>query len=229
MRALIIGGGRGGTNWTSEILRASGHFRFLNIKPEDDLFARNELCERYAAKIPTEWPETTIRNLKSYMDRYSDLRIVFSLRHPYSQCLSKIYRGQKAKDGGDNKGLAPDASVDGAIYAIEYLFLLYKTLKRWYPSRIIEVKMENLILDIKKEIKRICVFFKIPLNKNMISAHKNVVNSYQQARYGGKIDKSQIDTHKDLDKNYNKFFKDRKKFKIVSKELRHVVFGLGYK
>ena len=154
MRVLVTGCGRGGTNLGIEVVRCLKIPTTRNV--EDRSFFQRVLPASYATKLATENKGFTKESIKEKLKEYSDLKIVFMLRHPFDNVMSKIVRGQPRSLGGDNltEQVMPDGTVDGASKALEYMYEIYNSLVTddIYKNRVLTVKMEELISEPKKQL-----------------------------------------------------------------------------
>ena len=232
-RILVTGPGHGGTNWATEIVRASGLFNFTEAVEDRHLFKRDVLPEGYATKLATENLGLYWENLKALMEKYPDLGVVFITRHPVDNCLSKIVRGLPT--GGDGQvnviwDYSWDSTIKGSVKSMEHAYTLLTHLQKEYPHRVIRIKMENLILDQKEEVRRLCEFLAVPMNDAMLEAYKNTRNRYHRSRYGATLDTSQVEMYKRWDSIYDGFFKNKKPIiDFLSSELKDIVYALGYR
>jgi len=231
-RVIVTGGGRGGTNWITEILRISNYYKFTTNVEDRQILGHDNLYAGYATKLATENKMMTFENINMLLKRYDDLKLVFSVRHPIDHCISKIYRGRPSSQGGDGSDqYAPDSTIAGSIAAVNYVYTLYKQLKNVYPNRIIFVKLENLINinNRRIQINKLCEFLHIEFNNNMLLAHKNNRNKYQKKRYGDTIDITQLNLRDQIDTIYNGFFKDKKDMiSIISNSVTLPMKGFEY-
>ena len=231
MRVVITGPGRGGTNWVTEVVRASGVFNFTKQVEDRKLFLRNDtLPDNYGTKLSTENEGVNVKNLSTLMNLYDDLYIIFTFRNPVANCMAKIYRGRPSSVGGDGSNIvSADGTVDTAIKAVSYSYKVYTKMKSLYLSRVHIVKLEDLILHNKEAVDGICNFLSISSNNDMYNAHKNNRNVYQKKRYGDKVDTTQVYLHKNWETAYDGFFKNRNKQIVkLNKSLISISNGLGY-
>lgn len=230
MRVLVTGAGRSGTNWATEIVRGTGKFRFTKQIEDRNFFRRWRLPRYYGTKLATENIGFTWENLKSKIQKYDDLMVIFITRHPIDNCLSKIKRGQPNYKGGDaSSELAPDATTYGAISALGHTYHIFQNLTKDYPERTFHIKLENLISDTEKEVLRICHFIKCKPTKKALEAFKHNRNKFQKARYGNDIDISQIDMYKRWPEIYDGFFGNKESDIIeIKRAVARISFDLGY-
>lgn len=229
MQVIVVGAGRSGTNWALEVVRCSGKFDFTEKVQDNDIFNHEKLPAKYGTKIPTEHRQFNLRNLKRLMNRNKGLKVLFTIRHPVDMALSKIYRGQPAELGGDLPGRSPDANLGGALYAVEFMYLMWKHMCRRWSDRMLTVKLEDLILVPETPVRAICEFLDIKEQLSMFQAYKFIRVPYKHQRYHYEIDKSQVGLHKRWETIYGGFFKTRKtEVMTLLRELNYVMKGLGY-
>lgn len=221
MRILVTGTGRGGTTLLREVVIGLGVARFqcgMYSKEEDcEFFEHKELPKSYMTKLATPNPPNpnnfTIERLIEYMKKYSDLYLVFSVRHPVDTCMSKIVRGQKHSDGGHKawEQVSADGTVEGAIESVLLMCSIYREIKERYPDRVFAVSMEELILAPKKTIKKIAAFLHCEVTKRSLLFYLYNSNPYQFKDYGTKLNGLQIGLHRKWRTAYNGYFKDKEK------------------
>jgi len=230
MKVLITGCGRSCTNWVTEIVRSSGKFNFTKSVEDRQFFHHKNLPEKYGTKLATENIGFNWNNIDKIMLKYQDLKVIFAVRHPISNAMSKVVRGQPSSKGGDASNLlAPDATIDGASKAIRHMFNLYTAISNKYRERVLFIRLEDLIYDVEKESRHICTFLEIEFDEKMLSAHKFNRNRYQKQRYGDKIDKNQAEIYSNWKTVYNGFFEGRKNdIEKLKNILYGVIEGFGY-
>lgn len=231
MRILVTGTGRSGTCLLVEVPRGLNIVKFSDTVEDRNFFNYEKLPENYGTKLVTEHVTFTMENIISYMERYKDLHIMFSLRHPLDIFLSKIRRGQKASDGGDRAGewIADDATPLAAVETIKDFHEKYIKLIKYFPGRVLSVKMEDLITSPRAIVKAIAKYFN---TKPTEEAHKFASgdrNAYHQRRYGGKIDKGQLNMYKRWNTIYGGFFKEKgHMIRFPVPILARIIQDLGY-
>jgi hypothetical protein len=220
MKVIISGAGRGGTNLLRELVDKITDIDFTTEVEDRNIDKRTELPKSYGTKLATENGCFTIDTISRFMDKHEDLYIIFSLRHPIDNCLSKIVRGQKSSDGGDKPTeiLSSDATVDKAVGSINFLYITIDKLKDKYPNRIITVKMEDVLLDTENTVGHICKFLGIDKPKTWDGFQVNNKNRYQKNRYGNNLDKGQINLFKDTE-SFNGFFKGKNTINEITNKL----------
>jgi len=215
MRILVTGASRGGTSLAREVIKGLGIVKWRPEGKEEDrkFFKYKRLPENYGTKIASH-NGVTIENLTKMMEKYKDLRIVFSIRHPVDICMSKIVRGQSASGGGDRRPgiekVNADAMIDGAIMAVKYSLDIQKAITRIFPERTYTIRMENLILMPKREVAKIAAFFGVKPTKQAFMFFKHNTNKYQNARYGDRLDRSQVGLYKKWNIAFGGYFRKRK-------------------
>ena len=207
MKVLVTGCGRGGTNLGIEVVRC------LKIPTtravEDRTFFERELPDKYATKLATENKGFTKEALKLKMQEYPDLKIIFMIRHPFDNVMSKITRGQPRSMGGDNstEEVMPDGTLEGATAALKYMYDILDFLQcdNELSSRIKIVKMEDLISNPVMMVDSIARFLGATPTKNSYDFYKYNRNAHQKSRYGNSL-APQVDLYKDVKKNFSGFF-----------------------
>jgi len=149
--AIVCSGGRSGTNLALESLRGNPYFKVSNVIEDKYVFVREEeLIDRYLTKTDVVYCPT-YKHFKQFMIKNSNANIIWTVRHPYDWCLSKLYRGRPTE-----KSLwkySADATIRGCLMDMSWMYSLLKELEKDYPLRIIRVRMEDLILNIETEPK----------------------------------------------------------------------------
>lgn len=230
MKILVTGAGRGGTNLVTELIRASNLVKFTEEVEDRNFFKHKKLPDNYGTKLATENKGFTIESIDKVLKNNPDLYVVFSLRHPIDNCLSKIVRGQPKSRGGDSnvEEIAPDATIKGSIKAIKHMFIIYDFLNQSYNNRLITVKMEDLFNNLDDIINRLVEKFNINDTNDMRNFYQKNRNKYQKKRYGNRL-KEQINLYKDLDKNFNGYFKNNNTIvNEIRNELNLIHSILGY-
>ena len=207
MKILISGTGRGGTNLLTELVRKISDLKFTN-KVEDRSFFSKKINDNYATKFTTGHPAFTVESIDEKMKNNKNLYVIFSVRNPIDNCLSKILRGQKASDGGDKMGeyISEDGNLNGAVKKIKKLYKIINFLEKKYKERILIIKMEELIENTEGVVSKVSEFLGIEA-KDYDGFEKNTRNKYHKKRYSGL--ENQTDLFKDLNKNFNGFFKNK--------------------
>jgi len=217
MNILITGAGRGGTNLLTEIVRASGNFSFTRKVEDRDFFKYDVLPYSYCTKLATENPSFDLLDNINIFDKYPELYVIFSIRHPVSTCMSKIVRGSS------------DGTVDSSIKAVHRMFSIYNKLVSFDKDRVFHIKMEDIIENISLEVDKLCLFLGIKKNKSMLTPQKFNRNKFHKKRYGDKLDKSQIYIYRDWKTSYNGFFVDRERdIDNIKKGVSEVIEFFGY-
>jgi hypothetical protein len=192
----------------TEYVNATGLFKFTPQVEDREFFGR-KLPPHYATKLATENEGFTPDALAQRLDAYPDMVVFFSKRHPVDCCLSKIVRGQTKDDGGDCEVVCPDGTVDGAMMAMLHADSVLQMLRSYYPTRLCEVKLEELVLNTALMCKVICEFLDVEVPDDMTEAYKRNRNRHHQARYGDELDKSTAHPHHNLVRAFGGAFADR--------------------
>lgn len=234
MRILVLGTARSGTSLMIEVIRGLEIVQ-LSKKVEDRKFFKyKEVPENYGTKLQTERKYFTMENIKKSMEKYKDLYLVFIIRHPLDNYLSKIRRGAKTSQGGDRPGggewIADDGTHETAIQAIKGFYFKYKSLKVYYPNRVFSVKLEDLLLSPHETVRRVAKFFGVKAKQKAFEFWKYNRNKYHQRRYKKKLDKSQIGLYKKWDTVYEGFFRDWKEnIEKAKEDMSLIIEDLGYR
>ena len=230
MKILVTGTGRGGTNLVTELIRYMKIVIFTPQVEDRSFFDSSILSNNYGTKLAVDNMKFNVLNIKKMMDNNHDLFVVFSLRHPIDNALSKIVRGQPQSKGGDSttEERAPDGTIEGAVAAIQFMYEIYLYLQENYPERLLVVKMEDLILEPKATAERVCDYFNTKFNDDILDFHKNVRNNYQKRRYGNDLVKN-VKLYTDLNNNFDGHFKNKNEIVVQLNEgLKDIIIGLDY-
>ncbi len=231
IKILVTGAGRSCTTWVAQICYSTGVFDF-QIKHEDTLFPwRIILKPKYGSKIATEKIGFIKKMLEKKLQFYKDLKIIWCFKHPVANAMAKIVRGRPIFKGGDfeNSFLASDATLETSIIAVKKSFNLFSYFKSKFPNRVLSVKVEDLILNSKNQLKEICEFLNVPYDYNYLLSFKNTPHKYQKIRYGNEIDESQARIFENWKTAYNGFFKNKKKdIEMLIDGLKEVCENLDY-
>jgi len=241
MRILVLGAGQGGTCLLVEAVRGLNVVSFTSNIGDSEFFNYEVLPQNYGTKFTTDAiKKITIGNFSSFsedlkesMNKYTDLYIVFSLRHPLDIFMAQIVRGQKPSDGGDGdrkkNRLSDTGTIDGSLLAILHSHNVYKNIASLFLERIITVKLEDLVLMPETEINRIARFFGVEPTPQAYEFYKHNRNLYQKKRYGNNLDKSVVALYKKWDTWHNGFFKERRSdIDFAVSQLTDVIKDWGY-
>ena len=88
-----------------------------------------------------------------------------------------------ATDAVDAVENAADATVEGCKYDLGWGWNILFYLESTYPERVMRVRMEDVILDIKKECKMMCNFLNIPFEEDMCFPHLRMRAKEKRNRY----------------------------------------------
>lgn len=227
MKVLIAGAGRGGTNWATEIVRASGQFNFTEPVEDRGFFEKDLLPDKYGTKLATENWGFTLQNLRAALERHPDLHIVWVIRHPYDLALSKIYRGLPKSQGGYTTEEKHADTPQSAVDAVRYMAYLYDSVR--HHDRVTRIYMEDMIMSIESVVEQLCAFLNIDEVDEMYDAQRNVRSPYHQASYGGEVDKSQVRMHENWQRIYDGYFADKWEImSFIARELAATKYTLDY-
>jgi hypothetical protein len=223
MRVLISGTGRGGTNLLTEFVKKISDINFTEEVEDREFFNRN-LPENYGTKLTIDHKTFTYNSIRRKLNQYPDLKILFAVRHPIDNCLSKVVRGQPASHGGDKvtENVSDDGVPEAAVQAIKDLYLIMSQLTQAYQGRVEFVRLESLIQNPHAVAAFLSSFLGIA-PKSFEGFQKNNRNRYQKGRYGDQL-APQINLFRDLDINFNGFFKnDAKIVEFFATELGNLL------
>jgi len=233
VRILAAGTGHSGTCLLSTVLV---ELKAARMSPGEDrrFFKYATLPENYGTKLGAI-PEFgfTLKNVITAMDRYPDLVLLYSVRHPLDIFMSKIARGQKPSDGGDAGSgrdiVSADGTVEGAISVMRYFYDIYQKTRLAFLKRTLTVRMEDLVLSPKDEVRRIAKFLKVKPTQRAFEFYKYNYNKYHGKRYGMALDKSTVNLYTKWDSWHNGFFKDREvDIKKAERQLSEIIDSWGY-
>ena len=241
MRILVLGIGQGGTCPLLEVVRGLDIASFTKAVEDRRFFKHGMLPQSYGTKLTTDsivkiTPSnfsSFLENLKKSMNKYADLNIVFSLRHPVDVFMANLVRGQKPSDGGDGdrkrNRISDSGTIEGSLLAILHSHNVYKNILPLFPERIITVKLEDLILVPETEVRRIANFFGVEPTQRAYEFYKHNRNEYQRKRYGDNLDKSVVALYKKWDTWHDGFFKERRSdIDFAISRLTDVIQDWGY-
>jgi len=194
--AAVISTGRSGTNLVLEMLAANSYFIPTDPPEMKDIFYRGTLpTDRFLTKSDTWYCRSHVF-FTQMLKMNPSLKIVWSIRHPYDTCMSKIYRGRNTH--------ADDASFEGCIADMYHMLAIYQRVRN---ERIAIVRMEDTIRDIEKVAKDLCNWLGVEFEEAMKYPYKNMRHAGKKERYD-KLDTGQIDMWRRKDEIYDGFFKD---------------------
>lgn len=204
-QTLVLSSGRSGTNMVLEVLTAHpGYYPYPGVEDKTVISNPRELHYQYLAKSDTTYIDN-LESIQTLLSLNPELRLVWPVRHPYDWAMSKLRRGQPKSQGGDgSEQIADDATVEGCISDFEHM------LECFYIGDKHLVRMEDLILNTEHTIRELCEYLDIPFNPNMMSFPSRIRNADKRARYGDKLDTSQVDLYKRVDEVYDGYFRDKR-------------------
>lgn len=224
MKVLVTGAGRGGTNLLTSLMMKISNLNFTVEVEDRKFFNYDKLPENYATKLSVENFGFDEENIFSSMSKNSDLYTLFVLRHPFDNCLSKIYRGRPASKGGDKTTeiVSADATKETSVIAVKKLYKILEFVTSNFEDRCMVVKMEDIILNPDIVVDKISK--KLNFNpKNYEGFQENNKNRYQKKRYGTKIDQGQINLYENLSSSYDGFFEGKDVIPFFESELKNEV------
>lgn len=222
MRILVLGTGQSGTCLLCEVPRGLGIVEFSNWLEDGEFFNCRTLPENYGTKLVTDFKEfSTPKPIRLRMEDHPDLHIIFSIRHPFDICMSKIYRGWK--------GESPDATAYGSISEVRRFYMIHTLIERMFPERIHDVMLENLIKDPDTEVRGVAKFLDAEVTEKALKFYQHNRNKYHKERHKSSLDPSQVDIFNRWDTIYDGFFSQRKgDIDRIKEELTPIARAFGY-
>lgn len=206
MSVIVISCGRSGTNVAVSAL--AGH-SFLQLDPQVEnkqLFTGiPKLPENYLSKGDIHYMPND-ESFDALMNKNKNLKVVWTIRDPRDIFLSKIRRGQSFKNGGDNVSLSSDGTPEGAISNIQEMFRIYNLVNAKFKGRIFTFKMEDVLLNPTKTLKKTCNFIGLDYESAIADFPSRMKNKFKVERYGRSIDLSQVGLWKNWQNIYDGFF-----------------------
>lgn len=201
MSVAVLGCGRSGSNMILEILAGNSCLQ-PSAKPEDKKLFKHSSphAENYLTKCDTVYFNE--QELSQCMRLNPQMRIIWSMRDPRDMILSKLKRGQA---GADVKTLADDATPQGCLADLHKMFQLYLFAEEHFSERLLLVRMEDVILDIEREAKRMCQWLSIPFEAGMLNFTARMRNKNKRQRYQS-LDRGQLFLWKRWQSVYDGFF-----------------------
>ena len=230
MRILVTGAGRGGTNLATELIRNADIVNFTSNVEDRNFFNYPILPENYGTKLATENSGFSKKNIKGVLDKNSDLMIVFVIRNPIDNCLSKIVRGQPKSKGGDSNidEVASDGTLETSIKAVKHCYNIFMFLYENYRDKLIYFTMEELLTKTDDVVNLVSESLDIENKDQMYDFYKTNKNRYQNKRYGKKKVLN-VDLYKDLENNFNGFFKNKEGYvKKIRDEFKNELAFFSY-
>jgi len=194
MPIFVVSCGRSGTNLVLETLAGNSNLRSSDVIENKLLFRRpKKYDKKYLTKCDTIYCKPY--QVDILFELNPDAKIIWTIRDPRDMCMSKIYRGWKKK--------AADASFDGCLEDLNYMYNIYTYTVNKYPDKIMVVKMEDLIIDIENESKRMCDFIDIPYEEEMKYPYNRMRETKKKYTT---LDKGQIGLWERWSEVYDGFF-----------------------
>jgi len=219
-KVLITGIGRCGTNLFTEVVRASKQFDFTYLV-EDRIFCSGLLVlsmKNYGTKLACDSPYFRVDYFDKIMERFPNLKVLVSIRHPLDAALASIYRGLPISMGGDAKENIVDTEINDAFidaviqeWKKKYVPIInYILVKYGEENRSLGFKMEDLIMKPEAVAAGVASWLEISYTEEMSEPWKFIRHKRQLSRYEKKLDKMQIDIYKRWNEIYDGFYKDKK-------------------
>jgi hypothetical protein len=222
MKCIVVGAGRSGTNLTLEIMTGNKNFTHTEMVEDKDLFIRDAyLKSGYLAKCDTIYCRSYLF-FNRVMIQNTNMKVLWTIRHPYDMAISKVYRGHQEEQASD------DATLEGCVADMYHSWALYKRGIAQFPNSILLVKMEDTIRGIEAQAKRICGWLGLEYEENMKYPYTRMRDKGKKERYKD-LDKSQIDMYKDWQNLYDGWFiKNNIQLDNLFELLKPMVHYFGY-
>ena len=167
---------------------------------EDRAWFDRPIPDNYGTKLAIENRGMSVDALSVALRNYPDLYIIFALRHPVDNCLSKIVRGQPRSKGGDtgSEVYCDDADREVSVRLVKTLYDWIASLQEMCPDRVLTVRMEDIILRTEDTVRDLCEQFNIEFYDTMLDFAQNNRNRYQKGRYGNSLSTSQVNIYRQL-------------------------------
>ena len=228
MSVAVVGCGRSGTNLVLEILSGNSKLKPSKEPENKVLFKTDDVYkDEYLTKCDTVY--FNANQFKNTLIKNPTMKVIWTIRDPRDMILSKIKRGQKKSKGGDGaEKIASDATPKGCIEDLDLMFNLYKFALSKFKDRVMLVQMEDVISNLVLETGRMCLFLKLPFEKEMLDFMPRMRNKDKVKRYKD-LDKSQIGLWKDWKNVYDGFFTENDyPIEKMFKDVNHLVRYFGY-
>lgn len=195
---IVFSTGRSGTNIALEILTGSQEL-LPSLEPEHKGLFKIEGVEYppfFLAKSDSAYCPTY--ELFGLMMKINpNAKIIWTIRHPFDLVMSKIRRGFPVK--------SDDGTLKGCCKDMFWMTYLYSAATKEFPGRILLIKMEDMILEIERETKRMCSFLNISFDRRMLVPWERYRQPGKKERYPSGLDKRQLDMYKTWKEQYNGF------------------------
>lgn len=220
-KAFITGVGHSGTNLLLGMVRATEQYN-LTIIPEDRHFGAGLtllLNFRYMAKLACDSTHFNLTTYYNNMQKFTGLKTLLVVRHPFDAILSGAYRGLPIAMGGDSERTAPlvydkvEAEETLRLWKMNYVPMLLSMIHTYgQAGRALMFKMEDIVLQTQKVAKEVSNFLGVGYKRAMAEPWKWNIHRGQNQRYQGELDTSQVDVYKRWKTAYNGFFADKKDY-----------------
>jgi len=233
MSVIVIGTGRSGTNVHLEILRGSEQLH-ATTHIENKAFGRNPTIypDNYLSKCDTHY--LTCESLLETMSLNKQMRIVWTVRNPRDMIMSKLRRGVPFSEGGDCRGVADDATINGCMADLGHMMSIYETII-WTRLKYVQVRLEDTLSHVERAVGDLCFALNmltpsinIRYDLPMCNFPSRMRNPFKRSRYPT-LDKNQIDLNKNWE-TWEDGFLVKKRFPIpdMFREVDYICKEFGY-
>ena len=152
---IVVSADRRGASFVFDILSGSSILVPSNILEQELLNRDMLLPHMYLAKYDTSCC-SNFGLFGNFMRSNENTKVIWVVRHPYSTALEKIYNGWN------------DTTSKDCFKTICWSAYLFSEAKSEFPERVLPIKLEDVILNTRKEVEDICRFLVIPFEEKML-------------------------------------------------------------
>ncbi len=236
-KLLVTGVGHSGSNLFTDVLRAADFYNFTPMV-EDRSFCDGLLplyLKNYATKLCLDSPYFDVNKFRVIMDKFPNLKVILTLRHPVDQTLSWIYRELPVSMGGDSLEIKEE-DVDHAVqvklgrWQTEFTQNITFILNNYgWEARALGYKMEDLLSKPDHVARGLADWLEIQYNDSMAKPWEISRHEGQLHRYKRKLHVDQIDVYKRWKTEYNGFYADKREMVgLIMENLIGVSNAWGY-
>ena len=190
MQILVLSNGRSGTNI---ILTALSKLKGLELSdPIENKAIFNTVGAKYKNGYLTKSDTVYTRSwlfVAMLLQNNPDMKVIWTIRHPFDQALSKINRG--CERGSD------DATLFGCLGDLYKAVDIHKRLITYYRDRVFTIRMEDMILNTEPIFKKMCNWLELEYVEDMLNFTNDMLSEEKKERYQN-IDYTQVDMYKSI-------------------------------
>lgn len=222
---VVFSSGRSGTNLILEILTGSDHLTPTLTPENTHLFEEDfgkfvyGLLLEYLTKSDSHYCET-YQEFRDFMINNDHAKIIWTLRHPYDMAMSKIRRGYNESD---------DGSLRGCVVDMYWMAYLYCEATKEFGDRILTIRVEDVIMDIEGQAKKMCEFLDIPFEEPMLYPWHRMRHEGKKERYPEGLDQKEIHKYLNWKSAYDGFLTSIDfNMEDLFKKLKPLIKTFGY-